>query len=68
MASRPMARTKPVTTQSLLTVPEVAEQCHVHDITIYREIWGGRLRAVKVAGAWRIKATELERYLAERAS
>jgi excisionase family DNA binding protein len=64
----PMPRTKPVTAQPLLTVPEVAEQWHVNDITVYREIWRGQLRAVKVAGAWRIKASELERYLDERTS
>ena len=63
-----MPRPKAVISPSAITVPEIAKQWHVHENTIYREIWRKRLRAFKVAGVWRVKPEDLARYLDERAS
>jgi excisionase family DNA binding protein len=68
MPSRPMTRPKPFASPSLLTIPEVAKQWHVHANTVYREIRRGRLRAVKIAGAWRISRDDVRAYLDGRAS
>jgi excisionase family DNA binding protein len=68
MPSKPMTRPKPFTASSLLTIPEVAEQWHVHQNTVYREIKRGQLRAVKIAGAWRISREDFDAYMQDRAS
>ena len=48
----------------LLTIPKTAEILGVHRITIYREIERGRLRRVKIGKAARIRASEVERFVA----
>jgi excisionase family DNA binding protein len=50
-------------TPSFLTVAEVARICRVHEITVRRHIKQGRLRAVRVGKAIRIKSEDFERYL-----
>ena len=47
----------------LLTVPEVAERLRVHPITVRRHIKAGRLRAVRVGRAVRVRESDLEAYL-----
>jgi excisionase family DNA binding protein len=51
---------------SLLTVAEVAAHMRVSNMTVYRLIKGGELAAVRVGHNYRIRESELERYLAER--
>lgn len=54
---------------SLMTVREVAERCRVHAKTVMRAIARGELRAVRLGerGAYRIRPTDLEAWLDERA-
>jgi excisionase family DNA binding protein len=52
---------------TLLTVAEVAASMRVSNMTVYRLIKGGDLAAVRVGKNFRIRETEVERYLAERA-
>ena len=48
----------------LLTASEVADQLRVSTMTIYRLIRRGELPAVRVGRNYRVRASELERYLA----
>ena len=48
---------------SFLTVAEVARLCRVHEITVRRHIKQGRLHAVRIGKAIRIKAEDLQSYL-----
>ncbi len=43
----------------LLTVPEVAERLRVHPITVRRHIKAGRLRAVRIGRAVRVREADL---------
>lgn len=47
----------------LLTVREAASVCRVVPKTIYRCIWNGRLKAVRVGRNMRIPRAELLRFL-----
>jgi excisionase family DNA binding protein len=47
----------------LLTVAEVAERLRVHPITVRRHIKDGRLRAVRVGRAVRVRESDLEAFL-----
>jgi excisionase family DNA binding protein len=51
----------------LLTVAEVAASMRVSKMTVYRLIKAGDLAAVRVGKNFRIRETEVERYLADRA-
>ncbi len=51
---------------NLLTVSEVARAMRVSNMTVYRLIKGGDLPAVRVGKNYRIRETEVERYLADR--
>ncbi len=51
----------------LLTVAEVAASVRVSKMTVYRLIKGGDLPAVRVGKNFRIRESDVERYLAERA-
>ena len=51
----------------LLTVAEVAASMRVSNITVYRLIKSGDLPAVRIGKNFRIRESEVERYLAERA-
>ena len=52
---------------TLLTVAEVAELMRVSTMTVYRLIKGGDLAAVRVGHNYRIRGSEVDRYLAGRA-
>lgn len=46
-----------------LKVADAARLLNVSPATLYREIQDGRLRAVRIRGTWRIRHSEIERYL-----
>ena len=50
----------------LMTVREVAEMMRVSNMTVYRLIKGGDLNAVRIGKNYRIRATEVDRYLRDR--
>lgn len=47
----------------LLTVTEVAQAMRVSNMTIYRLIRAGELRALRVGSCYRIRATDVDDYL-----
>lgn len=51
---------------TLLTAAEVAEQLRVSTMTIYRLIRRGELPAVRVGRNYRVRASDLESYLASQ--
>jgi excisionase family DNA binding protein len=51
------------TTDRLLTVHEVAEIMRVSNMTVYRLIRAGELRAVRVGRGYRIRERDVESYL-----
>ena len=53
-------------TGGLLTVSEVATAMRVSNMTVYRLIKGGELPAVRVGKNYRLRETDLERFLEER--
>lgn len=53
-------------TDTLLTAAEVAEQLRVSTMTVYRLIRSGELAAVRVGRNYRVRAGDLERYLASQ--
>ena len=50
----------------LLTVGEVADVMRVSNMTVYRLIKAGELRAIRVGKNYRIRRDDVERYLSER--
>lgn len=50
-------------TDELLTAQEVADWLKVHINTVYNYIDAGKLKAIKMEGLLRIRASELERFL-----
>ena len=50
----------------LLTVREVADAIRVSTMTVYRLIKGGDLQAIRVGKHFRIRETDLGRYLDDR--
>jgi excisionase family DNA binding protein len=56
----------PVLGERLLTVSEVAQVMRVSNMTVYRLIKSGQLSAIRVGKNYRIRETELDRYLHER--
>jgi excisionase family DNA binding protein len=53
--------------EPLLTVGEVAELMRVSNMTVYRLIKSGQLAAVRVGKNYRIRRSDISRYLDERA-
>ena len=53
-------------TGGLLTVAEVAAAMRVSNMTVYRLIKGGELPAVRVGKNYRLRESDLERFLEER--
>ena len=51
------------TQERLLTVAEVAEQLRLHPITVRRHIKAGRLRAVRVGRAVRVRQSEVDAFM-----
>lgn len=49
-----------------LTVAEVARQLRVSNMTVYRLVKGGELPAVKVGRGYRVRETDLLKYLQDR--
>jgi excisionase family DNA binding protein len=50
----------------LLTVGEVAATMRVSNMTVYRLIKGGELPAIRVGKNYRIRESDVDRYLVER--
>jgi excisionase family DNA binding protein len=48
-----------------LTVAEVAEMLRVSNMTVYRLVNSGAMKAVRIGKSYRIKEVEVDRYLAE---
>lgn len=49
--------------QRFLTVAEVAEQMRVSNMTVYRILHSGELRAIRVGRSFRVPVDALEEYL-----
>ncbi|MDQ2725669.1 MAG: helix-turn-helix domain-containing protein [Actinomycetota bacterium] len=49
-----------------VTVSEVADQLRVSNMTVYRLVQSGQLPAVRVGRSYRIRAEDVDRYLAEQ--
>lgn len=47
----------------MLKVREVAERLQVHEQTVYRWIYAGRLKALKIKGLVRITEEEFARFI-----
>lgn len=52
--------------EPLLTVGEVASLMRVSNMTVYRLIKAGQLAAIRVGKNYRIRRTDVDRYLSER--
>ena len=58
-----------VVDERLYTVQELVDQLQVHENTILNWLKRGELRGIRLGGSkagWRIRASELERFLSER--
>ena len=53
--------------EPLMTVGEVATLMRVSNMTVYRLIKAGQLSAIRVGKNYRIRRTDVDRYLTERA-
>jgi excisionase family DNA binding protein len=53
--------------EPLLTVGEVAEIMRVSNMTVYRLIKSGQLAAIRVGKNYRLRRSDIELYLSERA-
>ena len=61
-----MSESQPFVPGGLLTVSEVANAMRVSNMTVYRLIKSGELPAVRVGKNYRLRETDLERFLDER--
>lgn len=61
-----MGKRRPFVGDRLLTVGEVAGTMRVSNMTIYRLIKSGQLAAVRVGKNYRIRESDVNRYLTER--
>jgi len=57
---------RPFVGDRLLTVGEVADIMRVSNMTVYRLIKSGQLGAIRVGKNYRIRESEVDRYLSER--
>ena len=55
------------TESQILNVEEVAEILHLHVMTIYRLVKGGKLPGFKVGGRWRFHRSALDDWMVDRA-
>lgn len=53
--------------EPLLTVGEVANVMRVSNMTVYRLIKSGQLAAIRVGKNYRIRRSDVDRYLSDRA-
>ena len=60
--------TEPKERGPYLTVAEVAAMLRVSNMTVYRLINGGSMKAVRIGKSYRIAEAEVDRYLAEGAT
>jgi excisionase family DNA binding protein len=49
-----------------LTVAEVAKQLRVSNMTVYRLIKAGQMRAVRIGRGYRLREEDVRRYLQQR--
>jgi excisionase family DNA binding protein len=61
-----MGRRRPFLGERLLTVAEVADTMRISNMTVYRLIKSGQLGAVRVGKNFRIRESDVDRYLRER--
>ena len=61
-----MSRPRPFVGDQLLTVAEVSAAMRVSNMTIYRLIKSGQLAAVRVGKNYRIRESDVDRYLQDR--
>lgn len=62
-----MAKARPYVGDRLLTVGEVASLMRVSNMTVYRLIKAGQLAAIRVGKNYRIRESDVDRYLTARA-
>ena len=62
-----MARKNPYVGDRLLTVVEVASLMRVSNMTVYRLIKSGNLAAIRVGKNYRIRESDVDHYLTDRA-
>ena len=62
-----MSRRNPYVGDRLLTVVEVAALMRVSNMTVYRLIKGGNLAAIRVGKNYRIRESDVDSYLSDRA-
>jgi len=55
-----------VSTRPYLTTEDIAEQLHISVYTVRRYIRSGKLKAVKLEGAYRVRREDFEQFLRER--
>ena len=61
-----MGRRRPFVGDRLLTVGEVAAMMRVSNMTVYRLIKAGQLPAIRVGKNYRIRESDMDRYLEQR--
>jgi excisionase family DNA binding protein len=61
-----MSKRRPFVGDRLLTVAEVAATMRVSNMTVYRLIKAGQLAAIRVGKNYRIRESDVNRYLSER--
>lgn len=61
-----MAQQRNTSRPGFLTPREVAETLRVSDMTVYRLIKSGELRAVRIGKSYRISEDDFDTYLAQR--
>jgi excisionase family DNA binding protein len=61
-----MSKRKPFVGDRLLTVSEVAATMRVSNMTVYRLIKSGQLPAIRVGKNFRIRESDVDRYLSDR--
>jgi excisionase family DNA binding protein len=61
-----MPKRRPFVGDRLLTVGEVAATMRVSNMTVYRLIKAGHLAAIRVGKNYRIRESDVNKYLSER--
>ena len=61
-----VGKRRPFVGDRLLTVGEVAATMRVSNMTVYRLIKGGEVAALRVGKNYRIRESDVDRYLSER--
>jgi len=61
-----MGKRRPFVGDRLLTVSEVAATMRVSNMTVYRMIKSGQMGAIRVGKNYRIRESDVNRYLSDR--